>query len=74
VTTPTLNRDRRQLLDAISRGRVFLANGIVFRVSGRLKRRCDVTVREFQAAGWVRLGASDVYELTESGEAVRGAS
>jgi hypothetical protein len=69
-----VNRTRLDLLAAVSRGRVNLANGIILRhTRGSLNQRCDVTIREFEAAGGVVLGADGgTYELTGAGRAVLG--
>lgn len=74
MTAPALNlnRTRRELLDAIHRGRVHRTfKGTVIRqMGGSFNRRCDVAVREFEAAGWVKLGAdASTYELTDAGQA-----
>jgi hypothetical protein len=67
-----LNRTRRELLDAISRGRVHrtFKGTIIRQMGGSFNRRCETGVREFEAAGWVRLGDDQsTYELTEDGRA-----
>jgi hypothetical protein len=67
----TLNRARRDLLAAIDRGRVNVANGIILRhTRGAMNQRCDRDVRAFEEAGWVVLGADGgTYELTDAGRA-----
>jgi predicted transcriptional regulator len=69
---PTLypTKTRLDLLRAVENRRVFTANGItVRRTDGdqNLNRRCDAVVREMEAAGWVRLGNTGTYELTDAG-------
>jgi hypothetical protein len=64
-------KTRRGLLRAVDHGRVFTANGIVLRrTDGGMNQRCDVAVRELEAAGWVRLGDVGTYELTAAGRDV----
>jgi len=65
-----LNRDRRELLDLMRRGRIVQTSGRIFRVTGtgNGKVRCDTQVRLLVDAGWARLAANgSTYELTEEG-------
>jgi hypothetical protein len=73
TNTPTLypTKTRLDLLRAVDCGRIFTANGITLRrIDGWVNRRCDVAVRELQAAGWVRMGTAGTYELTGEGRDV----
>lgn len=68
-----MNRARRDLLGAVGRRRVTLANGVVLRHARGMNQRCDVLIRELETAGLVRLGADGgTYELTEAGQAAVG--
>jgi hypothetical protein len=72
IDAPSLypTKTRLDLLRAVDYGRVFTANGIIVRRTDgaqTLNRRCDAAIREFQAAGWVRMGNADTYELTDAG-------
>lgn len=69
-----LTRTRRDLLAAVGRGRVQLANGIISRRGGGdLNRRCDRDIRAFLEAGLVELGPDNgTYRLTAAGQAVLG--
>jgi hypothetical protein len=61
-------KTRLDLLRAVDYRRVFTANGItVRRTEAGPNRRCDAVVREIEAAGWVRLGNTGTYELTDAG-------
>lgn len=75
MTQPlTLTRARRDLLTAVGRGRVNIANGIILRhTRGSMNQRCDRDIRAFEEAGWVVLGADGgTYELTDAGRAAAG--
>lgn len=64
-------KTRRDLLAAVDRGQVRRQNGIATRNNaGRPKTRVDAAIREAEAAGWVELGADDVYALTDVGREV----
>jgi hypothetical protein len=64
-------KTRLDLLRAVAHDRVFTANGITLRrTEVSLNRRCDVAIRELEAAGWVRMGDAGTYELTDAGRDV----
>lgn len=71
--TPTLNRERRKILEAAGRGRVTRGAtgvGIYLRGSGNTgsSGRCDGAVKKLIEAGWLRLGADgSTYEPTDTG-------
>jgi hypothetical protein len=73
VTELVLNRTRRNVLAAVSHGRVTLndAGHPFLRIRNGYSHRCDKDINLFLAAGWIVLGDDQAtYQLTDAGQAV----
>ncbi len=71
-----MNREQRELIDAVAHGRVYKSAGgfVMRRRPGGQNARCDAKVRELVEAGLVDLGPTALYVLTPAGTAEREAS
>jgi len=70
AAAPVINRDRRQLLTAVSNGRVYRSMGgcDMWAVRRGQNKRVERRLRELVNAGWVVLGTDGrTYGLTDTG-------